>query len=224
MKKLLLILFCLALALAGCKKAPERAAASGGDPGEAGAMVSLEINQLMKEALETDDFKTLNGKLDALMEKFSSDENIKPSIYGAKFMALLFDEDFQGLEKMVEDMDDPDLRAEYEGYVGDEHPSGAIKLTKARFCYSFGLEERGDAIVEDIVKNEESKVFKQMALIMSGKKYYEKKDVENFKKIIEAVIAVDPTNMISRSFSEDMDLVIEKMMSEEEDGEVPEQF
>ena len=63
-----------------------------------------------------------------------------------------------------------------------------------------------------------------MALIMSGKKYYEKKDVENFKKIIEAVIAVDPTNMISRSFSEDMDLVIEKMMSEEEDGEVPEQF
>ena len=215
MNKFLIIAVCLLFVLTGCNKSPDQKLRSDAGSYESEMQVGLEINQAMKEALETDDFKTFNGKLDALMEKHSSNASIKASVYGAKFMALLFDEDLDGLKKMIEEMDDPEFREEYEKYMGDEHPGGTIKLTKAQFCYSFGLEERGDAIVNDIVQNEEIKAVKQMALIMSGRKYYVKKDVENFKKTIEAAIAIDPTNMIGRAFSQEMDIVIQKMMSED---------
>ena len=215
MKKLIFFTLFSLLFLAGCKKSPEPKAAYDSDAEEAEIMVSIEIDHMMEEALKTDDFKTFNAKLDALMEKYSNDKNIKANIYGSKFMALLFDEDFSGLQKMVEEIDDPDLKAEYTQCLDEAPDKGTVKLTKAQFCYSFGLEERGDAIVDDIVQNEDKKATKVIALIMSAKKYYAKKDIENFKKTMESAIAIDPSNEICRALSKEMDLAGQKMMSED---------
>ena len=236
MKKLLLLALSLLFVLAACKaktnepkaQAPEGAAPATENSEESQVasvanqkimQISMEVMQLMKDSLETDDYKALNEKIDALKEENADDQLVQKALLGAKFTALLFAEDFDAADKLLESLPDPELKKQISEKKEQAFSIGNINLTKANLCYQFGLEEKGDALIESVLEKEKDKTILQMAMVLKARKFLMKGDSENFEKTMQAAIDVDPTSELSQNISAQLTAVSQMMKAQEETQE-----
>ncbi len=239
MKKLLLLALSLVFILVACKaktNEPNAQAPSNGEAAvenseesqQAGALnqkiiqISMEVMQLMKDALEKDDYKALNEKIDALKEENADDPVVQKALLGAKFTALLFAEDFDAADKLLESLPDPEMKKQISEKKEQAFSKGNINLTKANLCYQLGLEEKGDALLESVIEEEKDKTILQMAMVLKARKFLMTGDSENFEKTMQAAIDVDPTSELSQNISAQMTAVSQMMKAQEktEDEEV----
>ncbi|MBQ7555712.1 hypothetical protein IJS98_04580 [bacterium] len=236
MKKLLLLALSLLFMLAACKaktdepkaQAPEtgNVAAEGTETSEeslaAGAanqkimQISMEVMQDMRTALETDDYKALNEKIDALKEENADDQLVQKALLGAKFTALLFAEDFEAAEKLLDSLPDPEMKKQISEKKDQAFSVGNINLTKANLCYQLGLEEKGDALLNSVIEKEQDKTLLQMAMVLKARKFLMTGDTENFEKTMQSAIDVDPTSELSQNISAQMSAVSQMLKAQEE--------
>ncbi|MBO7543154.1 hypothetical protein J6T93_04530 [bacterium] len=233
MKNFLLIVLSLLFVLSGCKaktadenaQAPEAVSAEtevaeetqfSDDPNEKLLQISMDIMQSLKDALETDDYKALNEKIDALNEQNASNELIKKQLLGAKFTALLFAGDTEGAEKLIDSLPDDELKAQIVEKKEQAFSKGNIDLTKANLCYQFGLEDKGDTLVESVIAQEKDKTTLQMAMVLKARKFFSKKDIENFNKTMQEAIDVDPESELSKNLSSQLTAVSQMLKAQEE--------
>ena len=231
MKKLLLLALSLLFVLAACKAKTNEPKAQ--DPGTENVMseeaqnaqqqayqkvmqISMEVMQLLKDALETDDYKTLNEKIDAMKEANADDQVAQKALLGAKFTALLFAEDFDSAEKLIDELPDPELKKQIAEKKEQAFSKGNVDLTKANLCYQFGMEEKGDALIESVLGTEKDKTLLQMATVLKARKFLMKGDSENFEKTMQEAIDIDPTSELSQNISEQLTAVSQMMKAQEE--------
>ena len=236
MKKLLLLALSLLFMLAACKaktaepkaQAPEaesvatessEASQVAGAANQKLMQISMEIMQDMRTALETDDYKALNEKIDALKEENADDDLIQKALLGAKFTALLFAEDFEAADKLLDSLPDPEMKKQISENKEQAFSVGNINLTKANLCYQLGLEEKGDALLESVIEKEQDKTLLQMAMVLKARKFLMTGDKENFEKTMQAAVDVDPTSELSQHISAQMSAVSQMMKAQEETEE-----
>ncbi len=231
MKKLLLLALSLVFILAACKAKTEEPKAPAPETDSAVSeeaqnaqqqayqkimQINMEIMQDLKTALETDDYKALNEKIDALKEENADDQLVQKALLGVKFTALLFSGDNEAAEKLVEELPDAELKQQIMEKKEQAFSKGNVDLTKANLCYQLGLEEKGNALLESVLENEKDKTLLQMATVLKARNFLMKGDSENFEKTMQAAIDIDPTSELSQNISAQMTAVSQMMKAQEE--------
>jgi len=234
MKKLLLLALSLVFILAACKAKtdepkPQASGTESAVPQEELTaqqesyqkimQINMEIMQELKNALETDDYKALNEKIDALKEENADDQLVQKALLGVKFTALLFSGEKDAAEKLIDELPDLELKKEIVEKKEQAFSKGNIDLTKANLCYQLGLEEKGDALLDSVLENEKDKTLLQMATVLKARKFLMAGDSENFEKTMQAAIDIDPTSELSQNISAQMTAVSQMMKAQEKTEE-----